>query len=115
MRIARRSIKSFDPSGSGHLTVNSFMEDTVKALHSIQFGSGLSGGAENIECDFATITFGVAGTELTAAHALKRVPIGMWMIKSDRVGNIYNSASADSASAYLKSDTDSLSGVLIIV
>ena len=115
MRIARRSIKSFDPSGSDHLTVNTFMSDTVNALQSIQFGSGAPSGAENIECDFATVTFAGVGTELTAAHGLRRAPIGMWLIKADRAGNIYNSASADSASAYLKSDTASLSGIIIFI
>jgi hypothetical protein len=115
MRIPRRSIKSISPSSEEHHTINSFINDTVNAFQSIEFGTGLSGGADNVRCDFATVTFGVAGTELTASHNLRKIPIGVWMISKDSPGVIFNSTAPTSASVFLKSDTDSLSGVIVII
>ncbi len=115
MRIPRRRFITFDPSGNDLLTLNSFMDDVVNATSSIKFGSGLSGGSENVECDFATVTFATAGTEVTASHNLGRVPVGVWLIKADHPGDIYISTTATSSYVYLKCDCDSLSGVIVIV
>lgn len=117
MRVPRRTIRTFKEDKDVR-TFNEFVNDIVNLFTAgIQFGDGTAGGAENISCDFATVTFtGVgSGDELTASHALGRTHIGCWLIKADRAGNIWNSTAADSSYVYLKADSDSLSGVLIII
>ena len=122
MRIARRYIRSFDPSGTEHNTVNRHIDDVVKVLNGeIEFGTGTASGNENVSCDFALVVFdGVPGTELTANHNLKRVPVGAWMIKQNKAGTTYWTDTATSAVSggdgcvFLASDAASLSGVLII-
>lgn len=116
MRIPRRSVRNFKESDNEHYIVNTHIEDTVRAINGgIEFGSGAASGAENIMCDFATITFSTAGTEATATHTLGRTPVGVWLIKANMPGSIYNSSAATSANVYLKCDTDNLSGVVVII
>lgn len=39
MRIVRRAIESFDPEGQDHHTINRHIEDVVKAINDISYGS----------------------------------------------------------------------------
>ena len=42
-------------------------------------------------------------TEFTVAHTLKRTPIGYWVIRKDRAGDVYDGTTTfDSSNIYLK-------------
>ena len=86
-------------------------------INNIEFGDGLS--ASNVSCNFIAVSFGQAGVELTASHKLNRVPVAIVGTRLDKPGAIYFSKNASGYSTsgseiYLKSDTDSLSGTIII-
>jgi hypothetical protein len=115
MRVARRTVNDFSKSNKEHHEINAFIDDVVRSLNSVRFGDGAAGGAENIECDFATIEFSTAGTEATAAHTLRRVPTGVIVIKADRPGDVYASSTWTSANIYLKADSDSMSAIVMMI
>lgn len=92
--------------------VNEILRLMSTGINTIEFGDGTT--EENIYCDYVSVEFGQAGVELTGTHSLNRVPTAIVGIKLDRPGAIYFSKAATTSSIYLKSDTDSLSGVIIV-
>lgn len=92
--------------------LNEILRTLGVAINTVEFGT--TSTVENVYCDFLTVQFGVAGTELTAAHGLNKIPSVIIGQKLDRAGTIYFSSNATSANIYLKSDATNMSGVLII-
>lgn len=116
MRIPRRKVGKIGDGNNEHLVINAHIEDTIKAFQSIEFGNGTAGGSENINCDFYVFTdSGSAGTEVSASHALNRVPIGALLIKQNKAGSIYWSTAPTSAAFYFESDAANLSGTILLI
>ena len=112
MRLPIRRLFKFDDENLGYL--NDFMFDVYKCLAAnVDFGDGTI--PENVSCDFVNVQFGTAGTELSAAHNLYRVPTGCWLVAQNMSGDIYTSTVPTSAYYFLKSNTNSLSGKAIII
>lgn len=82
-------------------------------INLVGFGDGTT--SENVECSYVNVEFDTAGTELSATHNLGKTPISIVGRKLDRAGDVYFSKAATSTTIYLKSNTDSTSGTLIIV
>jgi len=83
------------------------------AINTVEFGSISS--TENVYCDMISVEFGVAGTELSAVHALVKVPTAIIGNKLDQPGMVYFSSTPTTGAVYLKSDTDNLSGTLVLI
>ncbi len=110
--IARPINKAIEEVNTAIIKLNEIIRTLGVAINTVEFGNTTD--SENIYCSFLTIQFGTAGTELTAAHGLGKIPVAIVGQKLDRAGHIYFSSAATSANIYLTSDTNSLSGVLII-
>jgi len=81
-------------------------------INTIEFGDGTT--PENVYCSYENVEFETAGTELDVEHGLGKVPTSIIGKKLDKPGEIYFSQAATSTNLYLKSDTDSLSGTIVI-
>jgi hypothetical protein len=81
-------------------------------INTVEFGNGTT--TENVYCEYLAVQFSTAGTELTGTHTLGRTPTTIVGRKLNMAGDIYFSKAATTTAIYLKSDTDSLSGTLII-
>jgi hypothetical protein len=110
--ISRPINKAIEEVNTAILKLNEILRVLGVAINTIEFGNTTN--TENVYCSFLTFQFGIAGVELTAAHGLGRTPVAIIGQKLDRAGDIYFSSAATSANIYLKSDTTSLSGVLIL-
>jgi hypothetical protein len=92
--------------------INEIFRLLSTGINMVEFGDGST--TENMYTDYVPVEFGVAGTELSGTHALGKIPTAIVGTKLDRAGTVYFSKAATSSSIYLKSDTDSLSGVIIV-
>jgi hypothetical protein len=93
--------------------LNEILRMLAVAINTVEFLSGTE--AENVYCDYVTVSFGTAGTELSASHSLLKIPSAIVGTKLDRMGDMWFSKAATSTDMYLKSDTDDLSGSIIII
>jgi hypothetical protein len=97
------------------LRLNEIIRQLSTSVNTIEFVNS-SGVVENVLCSKVDVSFGTAGTELTASHGLQKVPIAIIGTKFAGLGgNIGFSSAATSTNIYLKSDTDNLSGSIIII
>jgi len=80
------------------------LDDIVKCLDNISFGSGTGvSDDQNIDCRFVDGTSnGVANTESSFNHNLKRTPIGFIIISKDKAGDFYNGSGHTSSQLKLK-------------
>ena len=81
-------------------------------INTIEFGDGIT--AENILCDFVAVQYGTAGAELSSTHGLNKTPIAIVGKKLNMPGDVYFSKAATTTTIYTKSDTDNLSGTIIV-
>jgi hypothetical protein len=93
--------------------LNEILRFLTTAVNTVEFGDGTSG--ENVFCNWVAVQFGTAGVELTATHSLAKEPRAIIGSRLNLPGAIYFSTTPTSASLYLKSDTDSLSGTIVVV
>lgn len=72
---------------------------------------------ENFNAEIVTVTTDATpGTEVAAAHTLKRVPIGYLVLGRNKEGVIYDGATANSSSnIYLKSNVASVTATVMIL
>lgn len=112
MRIPIIQLSKFDENNLNVL--NQGLIFLASALNmGIEFGTETT--RENVYCDVLTVQFTAASVEVTAAHGLKRTPLGAWPIKKDRIGDFYFSSAPTSANLFLTTNTTNLSAVLIII
>lgn len=114
MRIRQEQLKAWDETNLKLL--NSWLVAAVASINSVEFGNGTK--AENVLCDFQNIvTDDTPDAEFEVTHGLKRTPIGTWFIRQYNSGNLYFSVAttATSAKLYLKCDTASVTGTIIII
>lgn len=93
--------------------LNEILRSLGTAVNTIEFGDGVT--ADNVLGSWIPVEFSATpGEELTAAHTLQKIPHAIIGTKLDRSGHIYFSSVATSSNLYLKSDTASLSGTILV-
>lgn len=61
------------------------------------------------------VTNGSANTEDEVAHTLKRVPVGFFLVKSDKAASLYDSGTAWTATKiYLKASAATVAATIVI-
>jgi len=93
--------------------LNEVLRTLSTAVNTIEFGDGST--AENVLGNWIGVEFSTAGVELTGTHTLNKAPQAIIGTRLDRPGSIYFSKAPSTTEIYLKSDTDSLSGRIMIV
>jgi len=100
--------------------LNSILSKMTNAINTIEFGTVVSCGAENIWCTMV-VTPGDndADKAVSATHGLKRVPTGTITIWQDKAATLYKpteAVSADTSSqVFYIFDTASTSAVLLLI
>lgn len=91
-----------------------FLEQLMTNLSNI-FGKAVS-LTDNLDCEFIDYTSnGVADTEDTVAHTLRRVPTGFIVVNRDKAGAVYDSGTAwTTTNIYLKCSAVSTAVKLIV-
>lgn len=109
-------------------TLMNFEKENIEALNSIlvgiwgalnrgiEFGT-VESGAENIRCDIKTFTApATADIEFSISHTLSRTPKGYLIANKDSACNVYDGDTTNTdTELYLKCDTVSASGTVIII
>ena len=97
--------------------LNNILSRIIHAINNIDFGDGQS--QENVWCTFVVVDGPGANVVASAAHSLKRKPIGTIVVWADKATSLYKptaTASADTDTAvYYKFDTASVSAVLLLI
>lgn len=104
--------------------LNMVLTKLAHAINNIEFGS-MSGTTtadartENIWCTFVVIDGGAANAVCSAAHVLKKKPLGTIPIWQDKAASLYkptNATSADTATqVFFAWDTAAVSAILLLI
>jgi hypothetical protein len=113
MKVAHGRIEKFDQSGLYKL--NEMLRTLVTAVNSIEIVR--EGTPENVFCDYKAFGTPITpNTEFSISHSLGRVPMGYIVVSQTATGNFYDgSTSNTSATLYLRCNTASVSGNIIII
>ncbi len=115
MRTPLKTLTDFDKENLELL--NSILIGIWGAINSgIEFGT-VASSAENVRCTLKTFTTpATANSEFSVAHGLGKIPTGYWLSNTNLGCKMYDGGTANTdTNLYLKCDTVSVSGTLIII